>query len=82
MYRIRGINPKSFFVISNATQVMGYSDTDVAEYLYSSQPQVDSLVDYLCKDLTKSCRTKPPPVPKVTSLFFSMPSCFAVCPAN
>ncbi|KAE8637456.1 uncharacterized protein LOC116406196 [Cucumis sativus] len=45
-------------------EVMGYSDTDVAEYLYSSKPKIDSLVNYLCKDLTKSCTTKPPPVPK------------------
>lgn len=46
-------------------QVLGYSDTDVAEYLYSSQPHIDSLVNFLCKDLTKACSTKPPPVPKV-----------------
>ncbi|XP_023516412.1 uncharacterized protein LOC111780286 [Cucurbita pepo subsp. pepo] len=45
-------------------EVMGYSDTDVAEYLYSSKPNLDSLVNYLCKDLTESCSTKPPPVPK------------------
>ena len=47
-------------------QVIGYSDTDVAEYLYSSKPDIDSLRNYLCKDLTKACSTKPPPVPKVT----------------
>ncbi|KAK4602702.1 hypothetical protein RGQ29_011632 [Quercus rubra] len=45
-------------------EVMGYSDTDVAEYLYTSKPQIDSLVNFLCKDLTKACSTKPPPVPK------------------
>ncbi|KAL5547275.1 hypothetical protein UlMin_006962 [Ulmus minor] len=45
-------------------EVMGYSDTDVAEYLYKSQPQLNSLVNFLCKDLTKTCSTKPPPVPK------------------
>ncbi|QCD83607.1 hypothetical protein DEO72_LG2g3953 [Vigna unguiculata] len=45
-------------------EVMGYSDTDVAEYLYSSKPDIDSLSNYLCKDLTKACSTKPPPVPK------------------
>ncbi|XP_027359064.1 nucleophosmin [Abrus precatorius] len=45
-------------------EVIGYSDTDVAEYLYSSKPDVDSLLSYLCKDLTKACSTKPPPVPK------------------
>ncbi|XP_022960850.1 uncharacterized protein LOC111461534 [Cucurbita moschata] len=45
-------------------EVLGYSDTDVAEYLYSSKPKIDSLVNYLCKDLTESCSTRPPPVPK------------------
>ncbi|KAI6681943.1 hypothetical protein NL676_035824 [Syzygium grande] len=45
-------------------EVMGYSDTDVAEYLYNSKPQIDSLVDFLCKDLSRACRSKPPPVPK------------------
>lgn len=45
-------------------EVMGYSDTDLAEYLYKSKPKIDSLVNYLCKDLTGACRTKPPPVPK------------------
>ena len=50
-------------------QVMGYSDTDVAEYLYTSKPQIDSLVNFLCKDLTKACSTKPPPVPKVIAFW-------------
>ncbi|KAL2626477.1 hypothetical protein AAZV13_07G112700 [Glycine max] len=45
-------------------EVIGYSDTDVAEYLYSSKPDIDSLRNYLCKDLTNACSTKPPPVPK------------------
>ncbi|MQM04111.1 hypothetical protein Taro_036907 [Colocasia esculenta] len=45
-------------------EVMGYSDTDVAEYMYTSKPSLDSLVKFLCRDLTKSCLTKPPPVPK------------------
>ncbi|CAI8594635.1 unnamed protein product [Vicia faba] len=44
--------------------VMGYSDTDVAEYLYTSKHDIDSLFNYLCKDLSKACNTKPPPVPK------------------
>lgn len=48
-------------------QVLGYSDTDVAEYLYKSKPDIDSLVNYLCKDLTTACSAKPPPVPKVTA---------------
>ncbi|KAA8534872.1 hypothetical protein F0562_029912 [Nyssa sinensis] len=45
-------------------EVMGYSDTDVAEYLYKNKPRIDSLVNYLCNDLTKACSTKPPTVPK------------------
>ncbi|KAJ1421067.1 Saposin B type domain [Sesbania bispinosa] len=45
-------------------EVIGYSDTDVAEYLYKSKPDIDSLLNYLCKDLSKACSTKPPPVPK------------------
>ncbi|XP_054790612.1 uncharacterized protein LOC129296039 [Prosopis cineraria] len=45
-------------------EVIGYSDTDVAEYLYKSKPDVDLLLKYFCKDLTKACSTKPPPVPK------------------
>ncbi|CAI9100533.1 OLC1v1037657C3 [Oldenlandia corymbosa var. corymbosa] len=45
-------------------EVMGYSDTDVAEYLYKAKPDVDSLVKYLCKDLTGACSKKPPKVPK------------------
>ncbi|OMO91624.1 hypothetical protein COLO4_18228 [Corchorus olitorius] len=45
-------------------EVMGYSDTDVAEYIYTAKPNLESLVNYLCKDLTKSCKTKPPPLPK------------------
>ncbi|CAK8533880.1 unnamed protein product [Lathyrus sativus] len=44
--------------------VMGYSDTDIAEYLYTSKHDLDSLFNYLCKDLSKACNTKPPPVPK------------------
>ncbi|GMI94869.1 Sensitive to Salt1 [Hibiscus trionum] len=45
-------------------EVMGYSDTDVAEYIYTSKPDIESLASYLCKDLTKACKTKPPPLPK------------------
>ncbi|XP_042510073.1 uncharacterized protein LOC122085647 [Macadamia integrifolia] len=45
-------------------EVMGYSDTDVAEYLFKAKPQIDSLVNYLCHDLTKACSVKPPPLPK------------------
>lgn len=45
-------------------EIAGYTDTDIAEFIYSSKPSIDSLVNYLCKDLTDSCRKKPPPVPK------------------
>ncbi|KAJ9141382.1 hypothetical protein P3X46_031924 [Hevea brasiliensis] len=45
-------------------EVMGNSDTDIAEYIFSLKPSIDLLVNYLCKDLTDACRKKPPPVPK------------------
>ncbi|OVA11776.1 Saposin B [Macleaya cordata] len=45
-------------------EVMDFSDTDVAEYMYKSKPQIDSLVNYLCNDLTKACSVKPPLLPK------------------
>lgn len=45
-------------------EVMGYSDTDVAEYLYQKKPQIDSLTRFFCNDLSKACSVKPPPVPK------------------
>lgn len=44
--------------------VMDYSDTDVAEYLYKIKSDLDSLKSFLCKDLTKACSKAPPPVPK------------------
>nr|XP_043624080.1 uncharacterized protein LOC122595718 [Erigeron canadensis] len=45
-------------------QVLGDYDTDVAEYIYKKKPQLSSLVNFMCKDLTGACSTKPPPVPK------------------
>ncbi|EPS59606.1 hypothetical protein M569_15202, partial [Genlisea aurea] len=45
-------------------EVLGYSDTDVAEYIYKNKPKLDSLINFTCKDLTKACSSKPPPVPK------------------
>ncbi|KAJ8751080.1 hypothetical protein K2173_016261 [Erythroxylum novogranatense] len=45
-------------------EIMGYSDTDIAEFIYASKPDTESLVNYLCKDLTKACSKRPPPVPK------------------
>ncbi|XP_077217121.1 uncharacterized protein LOC143851537 [Tasmannia lanceolata] len=45
-------------------EVMGYSDTDVAEFLFKGKPQIDSLVNFLCDDLSKACSAKPPPIPK------------------
>lgn len=55
------------FLLCNLwTQVVGYSDTDLAEYLYKRKPHLEDLINYLCKDLTESCAKKPPPVPKAT----------------
>ncbi|KVH93947.1 protein of unknown function DUF3456 [Cynara cardunculus var. scolymus] len=34
-------------------EVIGYYDTDVAEYIYKKKPQMHSLSKFLCKDLTK-----------------------------
>lgn len=48
-------------------KVIGYSDTDVAEYIYKSKPDLVSLVNHLCKDLTDACTKTPPPLPKVSS---------------
>ncbi|KAL3825245.1 hypothetical protein ACJIZ3_021274 [Penstemon smallii] len=48
-------------------EVLGYSDTDVAEYLYKKKPQLNPFVDFVCKDLTEACSSKPPPVPKARS---------------
>ncbi|GAV68295.1 DUF3456 domain-containing protein [Cephalotus follicularis] len=45
-------------------EVMGYSDTDIAEYIYTSKPDTYSLFNHLCKDLTTACTIKPAPVPK------------------
>ncbi|KAJ8452138.1 hypothetical protein Cgig2_016719 [Carnegiea gigantea] len=45
-------------------EVLGYSDTDLAEYIYARKPQLDALSNYLCKDLGNACSKKPPPVPK------------------
>lgn len=53
------------------SQVMGYSDTDVAEFIFTSKPSLDSLVKFLCHDISKSCLKKPPPVPKVDGPFCS-----------
>lgn len=57
-------NSKCKTIEKACQEVMGYSDTDVAEYIYKNKPHIDSLVTVLCKDLTKSCSVKPPPVPK------------------
>ncbi|KAK8941616.1 hypothetical protein KSP40_PGU004679 [Platanthera guangdongensis] len=46
-------------------EIIGYSDTDVAEFVFSSKPSRESLVKYLCNDLSRACIVKAPPVPKV-----------------
>lgn len=45
-------------------EVMGYADTDVAEFVYKKKPSADQLVKFLCKDLSEACVVDPPPVPK------------------
>ncbi|GLJ15110.1 hypothetical protein SUGI_0246960 [Cryptomeria japonica] len=45
-------------------EVIGYHDTDVAEFLFKSESQNSALSKFLCNDLTKACSNKPPPVPK------------------
>ncbi len=51
-----------YFVVG---QVMGDYDTDVAEFLYKPGAQRAGLSKLLCKDLSKACVGKVPPVPKV-----------------
>lgn len=50
----------------NPLQVMGYADTDVAEFVYKNGPSADQLVKFLCKDIPEACAVDPPPVPKVS----------------
>ncbi|XP_010915325.1 uncharacterized protein [Elaeis guineensis] len=45
-------------------EVIGYADTDIAEFFFKTSPSVDLLVKFLCNDLSKACSVKPPPVPK------------------
>ncbi|KAG0499869.1 hypothetical protein HPP92_004560 [Vanilla planifolia] len=45
-------------------EIMDYSDTDVAEFVFKSKPSLDLLVDFICNDLSKSCAVKAPPVPE------------------
>ncbi|CAI5999406.1 unnamed protein product [Closterium sp. NIES-65] len=46
-------------------EVVGFSDTDVAELLFSHPSiQEAELTKRLCQDMTPTCRKQPPPVPK------------------
>ncbi|KAJ8464863.1 hypothetical protein OPV22_027415 [Ensete ventricosum] len=45
-------------------EVMGYADTDVAEFVFKTRPSADSLVKFLCHDLSEACSSETPPVPK------------------
>ncbi|GLT74657.1 hypothetical protein SLA2020_464440 [Shorea laevis] len=45
-------------------EITGSSDANVADYIYKSKPDIESLINYLCKDLTEACSTNPSPVPK------------------
>ncbi|KAG6531115.1 hypothetical protein ZIOFF_004886 [Zingiber officinale] len=47
----------------SSCQILGYTDTDVAEFVYSTRPSVDQLINFLCKDLSKACSVKPHPLP-------------------
>lgn len=59
-----------YLILDFGLDLVGYGlfGSDVAEYLYKKKPQIDSLVNFLCNDLTDACSTKPPPVPKVTKI--------------
>lgn len=54
-----------FLRCHSARQVMGDHDTDVAEYLYKPGATRAGVIKLLCKDLSKACVGKVPPVPKV-----------------
>nr|CAB3469519.1 unnamed protein product [Digitaria exilis] len=45
-------------------EVIGYADTDIAEFVYKNNPSAEQLMKFLCKDLSKACAKDPPPVPK------------------
>ncbi|KAG0592287.1 hypothetical protein KC19_1G239500 [Ceratodon purpureus] len=45
-------------------EVMGEHDTDVAEYLYKAGSTRAGLMKLLCRDLSKACVAKLPPLPK------------------
>lgn len=45
-------------------EVMGEHDTDVAEYLYKAGSTRAGVMKLLCKDLSKACVSKLPPLPK------------------
>ncbi|KAG6489038.1 hypothetical protein ZIOFF_050296 [Zingiber officinale] len=60
---IEGICNSECKSIEHACQeILSYSDTDVAEFVYSTRPSVDQLISFLCKDLSKACFVKPPPL--------------------
>lgn len=45
-------------------EVIGYHDTDIAEFLFKGAVQLDDLSKFLCEDLSKACLGKIPSVPK------------------
>eukprot|EP01018_Ginkgo_biloba_P015054 Gb_15758 [translate_table: standard] len=45
-------------------EVLGYHDTDVAEFLFKNEPQISALSNFLCNDLSRACSVKAPPTPK------------------
>ncbi|MCO5567259.1 hypothetical protein L7F22_020949 [Adiantum nelumboides] len=45
-------------------EVIGYHDTDIAEFIFKGAVSVDELSNFLCKDLSKACHGKIPSLPK------------------
>jgi hypothetical protein len=54
---------------ASSVQVIGDSDTDLAEALYKESTKRANLSKLLCYQLSDACKRKPPPVPKVSLRF-------------
>jgi hypothetical protein len=51
-------------VAKAAEEIIGEHDTDLAEELWKGNKNRAQLTKWLCYELTNSCKTKPPPLPK------------------
>ncbi|RRT67668.1 hypothetical protein B296_00024762 [Ensete ventricosum] len=60
----RNVRPLNVLAKRSYFNVMGYADTDVAEFVFKTRPSADSLVKFLCHDLSEACSSETPPVPK------------------